>query len=266
MLKNLRTSFKMTNQVVHLLSNFSPISLTEMDSVKLMNRTDRKFSFHLSKLPELLELINPFYRVLEIENNRVSKYKSLYFDTPNYNLYLDHHNGRLNRYKIRHRTYVESNLGFLEVKFKNNKGRTNKTRIKQQQHDDLTPTPTQDFLNNHQPLNQLNLVPVIWVNYSRITLVNLQHGERLTIDIGLEFITTQNQAKYQNLVIAELKQDGKKQSPFFDAVKKLHLREGSISKYCMGIALTCKNVKSNNFKPAIHYLNHINNQHVTTNN
>lgn len=256
----------MINQVVHLLNTFSPISLSEMDSVKLMNRTDRKFTFHVSKLPELLQHIKPFYQVLEIENNRISKYKSLYYDTPSYNLYLNHHNGRLNRYKIRHRTYVESKLGFLEVKFKNNKGRTNKTRIKQQQYDDLTHPQTQAFLNNHQPLNQLNLIPVIWVNYSRITLVNLLNGERLTLDIGLEFITNKNQANYQNLVIAELKQDGKKHSPFFDAAKNLHLREGSISKYCMGIALTCKNIKSNNFKPAIHYLNHINNQHVTTNN
>ncbi len=255
----------MINQVADILNNFTPISLAEMDGVKLMNRTDRKFTFHVSKLPDLLDLIKPFYQILEIEGNRISKYKSLYYDTPDYKLYLDHHNGRLNRYKIRHRTYVESNLGFLEVKFKDNKGRTNKTRIKQPQYDNLTNTKTHDFLNNHQPVNPLNLIPVIWVNYRRITLVNLIDGERLTIDINLEFITNQNHICYQNLVIAELKQDGKKHSPLFDAVKTLHIREGSISKYCMGIALTCKTIKSNNFKPALHYLNHINNQHAFTN-
>ena len=45
-------------------------------------------------------------------------------------LYHDHHNGKLNRYKVRRRRYIDTDTEFLEVKLKNNKKRTIKSRIK----------------------------------------------------------------------------------------------------------------------------------------
>ena len=36
-------------------NNFNPISLNEMDGVKLMNRSDTKFTFSFEKLPSLFE-------------------------------------------------------------------------------------------------------------------------------------------------------------------------------------------------------------------
>ena len=44
-------------------SNFSPISLNQMDGVKLMNRSDTKFTFSSEKLPALFENLIPFPRV-----------------------------------------------------------------------------------------------------------------------------------------------------------------------------------------------------------
>ena len=52
-----------------------PISLDEMDDVKLMNRTDTKFAFKASKLPLLLQKILPFYKVLNIDNLKYSSNK-----------------------------------------------------------------------------------------------------------------------------------------------------------------------------------------------
>ena len=101
-----------------------------MDDVKLMSRTDTKFAFQASKLPLLMEKMIPFYRVLNINDQLIHDYKSLYFDTDQRKFYLDHHNGRVNRNKIRFREYVGSSLTFLEIKRKNNKGRTIKKRIK----------------------------------------------------------------------------------------------------------------------------------------
>ena len=98
------------------LDKFQPISLEEMDAVSLMKRVDTKFIFNIKILPQLLENIHKEYRVLEINKNRVMTYKSNYFDTPNSDLYLMHHNGKAKRVKIRIRNYVESNLFFLEVK------------------------------------------------------------------------------------------------------------------------------------------------------
>jgi hypothetical protein len=33
-------------------------------------------------------------------------------------MYMSHQNGKLNRYKIRHRTYLSTNAEFLEIKLK----------------------------------------------------------------------------------------------------------------------------------------------------
>ena len=114
----------MTN-LSQIASSFSTISLDEMDDVKLMSRTDTKFAFQSKILPILLNKITPFYKVLSINGDLIHDYKSLYFDTDDRKFYLDHHNRRVNRHKVRFREYVGSSLTFLEIKRKNNKGRTN---------------------------------------------------------------------------------------------------------------------------------------------
>ena len=230
------------------LEIFDPITLQEMDGVKLMDRTDTKFIFNVRELSAVLEEAKAHYRVLNIEGNRISRYKTLYFDTENFKLYNEHHSGKLNRYKIRHRTYLESNLGFLEIKFKNNKGRTLKTRIKEIGVPDLKTGKAFDFLKKKLPFDPMILMPKIWVNYSRITLVNKTSAERLTIDLSLEFEKDGETKNLNQLVIAEVKQDSKISSPFVAIMKHNHIREGSISKYCFGVASSFSQVKKNNFK------------------
>ena len=112
-----------------IVADFLPITLNDMDEVKLMSRTDTKFVFQLSKLPKLLLQLQPFYNVLTINSKVIHNYKSLYYDTEERKFYIDHHNSRINRNKIRFREYVDSGLTFLEVKLKNNKGRTIKKRM-----------------------------------------------------------------------------------------------------------------------------------------
>lgn len=234
-------------ETLHLLN---PISLEEMDLVKLLNRVDRKFCFHTNQLLSILKAIKNDYRVLTVSENRISRYQTLYFDTTNYDLYHDHQRGKLNRYKVRHRTYLESNLGFLEVKFKNNKGRTIKNRILNPLVPELLDSNHKVFIEANSNLNAEILHPAIWVNYNRITLVSKTNAERLTLDINLEYIKKHTHLRLDHLVIAEIKQDKKVKSPFNDLMKQLHIQESSVSKYSMGIAMTC-NVKRNNFKPQL---------------
>lgn len=244
------------NDWKYILNQFQPITLSEMDGVKLMDRTDTKYTFNIHQLENILNEAKEFYKVLDVEGNRISRYKTLYFDTSDFNLYNEHHCGKLNRYKIRHRTYVESNLGFLEIKFKNNKGRTLKTRIKELQVPDLKQGKSFDFLQKSLPFSPLSLVPKIWINYSRITLVNKSSAERLTLDLFLEFEKENYNTLLDFLVIAEVKQDSKIASPFVTIMKKYHIREGSISKYCFGVAQSYKqDVKTNNFKQKISLIN-----------
>ena len=243
---------------LEILTDFESISLKEMDKVKLMDRTDTKYTFNLLQFNDVLREVLQQYRILEIDGKRISRYKTLYYDTAGYDLYTRHHNGELNRYKIRHRSYVESNIGFLEVKFKSNKGRTVKERIKKINVPLKWENDTETFLKEKLPFDPQLLKPVIWVNYSRLTLVNKVSAERVTVDLDLEFIQSGVQKNLNNLVIAEVKQEKRKGSPFLKAMKKFHIREGSISKYCLGIALTTgSRVKKNNFKEKLLNLKHI---------
>jgi hypothetical protein len=256
----------MFESIENTLSNsFETITLKEMDNVKLMDRTDTKYSFHISGLNDILLEVKEHYKLLTVEHKIISKYKTLYYDTQSLSLYNQHQTGKLNRYKIRHRTYVESNLGFLEVKFKNNKGRTIKERIKKlevpQEWDDNSKT----FLDTSLPFESNNLVPIVWVNYSRITLVNKHAQERVTIDLGMKFIKDNLEVDLSTLVIVEVKQDSKKSSIFCDVLKNHHIREGSLSKYCMAVAFTNQDVKKNAFKMKLNQINKILNYASTTN-
>ena len=104
-----------------VLSRFHPITLGEMDGVRLLDRLDTKFTFNRTLLTGILEEMMKDYSILDIEGRRVSRYETIYFDTPEHLFYLHHHNGKLNRYKIRFRKYVDSGDTFFEIKLKNNR-------------------------------------------------------------------------------------------------------------------------------------------------
>jgi hypothetical protein len=223
-----------------------------------MDRTDTKFVFHASHLSKILNTLKGNYKVLQVNNKVLSYYETLYYDTQNFDLYLQHHNGKLNRYKIRHRTYVDSNSGFLEVKHKSNKGRTLKTRIRKQNVPYNFDANSLKFLESKLPFTPTLLIPKLWVNYHRITLVNLEIGERVTIDTGLEFIDTEkNKIALNNLIIAEVKQDKKNPSTFISAMKQFGIRPGSISKYCMAVSYLNTQLKTNSFKLKLNQISKI---------
>lgn len=237
------------NGIQGSLQIFDPITLQEMDDVKLLDRTEVKYFFSAKMLPQVLQQIASDYRVLDINGIRLNNYETLYFDTENFGMYLTHQSGRSNRYKIRFRKYVDSNLCFFEIKFKNNKGRTVKERIKQKEIPTLIHSNAADFLMEKTPFHPSQLVPKVWNNYSRMTLVNRFSKERLTIDVNLEFRNDILRVDVPNLVIAELKQEKSKASPFMKVMKDMGIKEGSISKYCYGVIYLNEGIKKNNFKP-----------------
>ena len=114
-----------------LLAGFDPITLEQMKGIKLMNRTDTKFITTIDRLEELLLNAQGQYFIQEIEGGRNMPYFTRYFDTPDCSMYVMHQNGKKTRQKVRVRSYVDSGLAFIEVKNKNNHGRTKKTLIPQ---------------------------------------------------------------------------------------------------------------------------------------
>ncbi len=236
-----------------LWDNFDTISLTEMGAVKLMNRIDTKFLLPMNMLKTLLENASKSYRVQVIEDKRIASYDSIYFDTFNLEMFTRHHDRQLRRNKVRTRTYLDSNLYFLEIKRKNNKGRTKKKRIQ------INSCLFEEFKNNTEAVNFLEsivkykadeLIPQLHTQFNRITLVNKEKTERLTIDINLTFvnITTGIVKDLGPLAIIELKQDGLVHSKMKDILLSMRIQPYKISKYCIGTSMTNPNAKSNRFK------------------
>ena len=133
-------------QVSEILQQFKPISLAEMDSVALLKRTDTKFILREADLIELLPELAAHYTCLETNNTKLSHYNSQYFDSPDYYFYKQHHNGNAGRIKVRIRSYVESDLSFLEIKRKDKKGDTIKKRIRTNGFQEMLSNEQLDFL------------------------------------------------------------------------------------------------------------------------
>lgn len=220
-----------------------------MDKVELMNRKDMKYFFDRKKLGHILAELQTKYRILEIGGHRLFNYRNIYFDTPDFDCYTQHHNKRVNRYKIRIRQYVESNLNFLEIKFKVNTGRTLKSRIKIPAFSaDLTPEAKQ-FIREHTPYDPDTLRATLLNDFRRFTLVSNQMNERATIDTDLRFQVDGEEKVLKNLCIAELKLDSSSSgSPFKVAMRENLCPEARISKYSVGAAFMYEHLKQNNFK------------------
>jgi hypothetical protein len=238
----------------NILNQLDPISLKEMDRVKLQNRTDTKFVFETDLLPIVLNEIKEYYSILEIKKKRTNSYKTLYFDTEKLESYIQHHNGKANRIKIRFRKYIESDLNYLEVKFKNNKGRTIKSRKKVNDTETILSPSSKDFIENNSFYKSDDIEPVLWNSFTRLTLVHKTKNERLTIDLNLGFksFSANTEKKIPHIIIAEVKQEkASTNSEFIKAIRKHHIRKSGMSKYCVGTALLNKELKQNNFKERI---------------
>jgi hypothetical protein len=242
--------------ITEILKQFDPISLKEMDDVKFLDRIDTKYIFRFDQLSDVLKELNSDYFALQVEGSNLSLYETLYFDTPDLALYLKHHNGQLSRFKVRKRNYVASNFGYFEIKFKNNKNRTIKKRIRDDDMSSNICESSAKLLFDKTGIPSEILYPALWVYYTRITLVNRDFTERLTIDLDLFYKNSNNSIKeYPNLVIAELKQERSARSPFAMLMHKRHIANLSISKYCLGIANMNQSIKKNNFKKKLSKLN-----------
>ena len=248
----------LSEQFNNLIRAFNPIHLEQMDRVKLMNRVDTKFAFDREILSEILPELVENYAILEINSVRTPSYQSQYFDDQNLTLYNDHHNGRTNRFKVRIRKYVESNLLFLEIKHKF-KGRTIKKRIEVDDFKVNLTSEMNDFISDNKAAKSA-LMPILENAFHRITLVNKTKNERLTLDFDLSFKRENTTKEFKNLVIAELKQEKiDRTSPFFVAMKNRIIRPYRLSKYCLGaMALYEKEkIKINRFKRKYIYLHKI---------
>jgi hypothetical protein len=246
-------------EIETILSGFDPVSLKELSTLTFQIRNDKKFLFHIETLPKLLNLLSAHYfRILEIEGKRIHTYHTLYFDTPDYRMYLDHHNDKLNRYKIRLRKYATTGSSFLEVKLKNNKNQTLKNRAHFHENDILQNRKELFFIEHHSPYKFSCLQESIKNSFLRMTFTDKQMTQRLTIDIGLTFVGFGKEKGIQTLVIAELKQNSQRSAGLvFQILHNLKIYPHRFSKYCIGQSILNNSVKHNRFLPQMQMINKI---------
>ncbi len=242
------------------VDRYAAVGLEDLGSASLMRRQDTKYVFGTDLLGDLLRGLEEEYAVLEVDGRRQHGYLTLYFDTPELDLFQSHHRGMGRRVKVRERQYQTTGQLFLEVKQRSNKGVTSKAR-----------TEAPDWLHVLEPASMpsdlldlagsggseaARLVPALWNSYERITLVRRGQLERVTIDTGLTYTTSgRRQHSADGVAIVEVKQPRiDRNSPFMQRLRELGVRPSGFSKYCIGMSLLRPEVRHNRFRPKLRAL------------
>lgn len=254
------------NETVNLdealrLSEFRRVGLDELGGASLMRRVDTKFVFNARSLAELADGLGGSYSLLDVAGLSVHDYLTLYFDTPSLDLFAAHHRGMGERIKVRERRYASTGQLFLEVKRRNNKGLTTKTRVAASAFDaaidpDSVPERQALLRVGVAPLaDDGELLPSLWNAYRRVTFVRDGHSERVTLDADLTFESGGAKVAVGEVVVAEVKQARLDwSSPFMHRLRAIGARPSGFSKYCMGVCLLRPQVRHNRFKPKLRAL------------
>lgn len=244
------------NEIKSTISTFHAISLEETNAkAALLERIDSKYVFRLDMLSSVIDACREDYDILEINGKRLLNYETTYFDTDQLYYFHAHHAGHGNRLKVRIRKYNDDGACYLEVKHKNNKGITQKTRtVYSEQLHISTQLMAPHFVCQHHLIKN-NLEQTLLIRYIRITLVSKVSKERVTIDYNINFSNTESQVSMPEYTVAEVKQAKSGPSCFTQLMKSRNIREGGISKYCLGVIGLYQHAKTNRFKPFLHRLN-----------
>ena len=226
-----------------------------------MNRIDTKYVLSEEEVLRLLhKALEAGYRVQIIDGVRACRYLTLYYDTPEREMFTVHHNRKLTRQKLRTRTYLESGTTFFEIKNKSNRGRTKKRRTEIKAEELMCfaqSSEARELLANNSRYTTDELQPALITSFSRITLVNPTLSERSTIDLELSYedARTGNKASIEHMAIVEIKQDGNTASMLKLMLRDMHIAPLKVSKYCLGTTLTVEGIKHNRFKAKIQRIN-----------
>lgn len=240
---------------------YDGIDLDELNrKAEMLDRIDRKYVVSQYRLVMLLEELRAGFQALEIDSLREFTYVTSYFDDDDRSSYYDHHQGRRRRWKVRVRHYKDACFTYLEVKTKEARSATVKRRLKIAGQPTVLDSDCMEFVNECHRQSygsdlSRSLVPVLSMQYRRITLVAKDGGERLTIDhdvqfSGNEISTGPDVEKY----IVETK--SARGNGLADRVlRSLHIQPTKhVSKYCVGMAATGQTRRRNTFLPALRRL------------
>lgn len=238
------------------LNAMNTVSLAELDSVALLNRIDNKYVLNKQQLQYIVPVIQQHYAVLQIGDNKIFTYENNYFDTEDLQFYYDHHNGYSNRMKVRSRKYIESDTSFFEIKRKENIERTAKTREKVDQLISTIDSTKKETIQQFSRKPIADLSVILNNKFNRITFVNNDQTERITLDFNLQFSDEISKKNFSDFYVLEIKQSKSNcRSIVTETLKKRNIRELGFSKYIFGVIALKDNVRTNNFLPLIKKIN-----------
>lgn len=204
---------------------------------ELLDRVDRKFTTSVDVVSEFLRGLRDDYHILAAGNTGWARYETCYFDTPTLYTFSEHVRGRRPRYKVRIRHHVDRERSFLEIKRKTNGGKTEKARRDRAFRDTSLSEDDRAFIRENSGLPVELLCPAVWTNFRRATFVGVNTNERITVDVGLSFMKEGAPEQAVSFGIIELKQPRITHStPAMQLLRRLSVREQSLSKYCAGVA------------------------------
>jgi len=229
-----------------------------LDDSCLLRRVDTKF-LYAGPLPDLaeelgglVELLGRSYGVLHAGGRPIASYQTLYFDSPDKTYFHQHRRGERDRFKVRIRHYPDRQLSVLEVKRKTNQDVTVKTRLDKDFLDDALAASDQLFLKEHSPCDPRSLLPQVWTDFSRITLVGLEAAERLTLDLHLEFRAGRQRHRLAGLAVIEVKQPRfSPRTPAMLALRARGMRPSGVSKYCAAQVTLFPTLRDNWLRPSL---------------
>lgn len=235
-----------------LWADFAPVGPELLARRALLRRVDTKFLLGQNALEDVLGQLTADYGILLAGSQRLTTYRTLYFDTCGLQMFHDHRRGRRPRQKVRIRHYDDRELSYVEIKTKHNERLTIKHRRPIPYDRDGLDLEALGLLAEHCRISPDELRPQIWTNFRRLTLVGLQTNERVTIDVDLGFVHGDGSLDVAGVVILEVKQSPfSARTPIWRALRSRGLRPRSVSKYCTGTAMTRSGVRYNRLKPAV---------------
>jgi len=234
------------------LGELATVSLDELNAMAaLQTRVDRKYIVPPSVFGPMLSTLAPRYRVLEIDGCQQFGYQSVYFDTVDLDLYQAAATGRRRRYKVRTRTYVDSQLCMLEVKTKGGRGHTSKHRMRYQTGDPShLNRQAQQFVSDIVGGTSDGLAQALTTGYDRSTLVDPISATRLTIDRNLTCTDWAGSGVTLDAAIIETKSSSAP-SPADHWLWEQGIRPAKISKFCTGLAAIHSELRSNKWHRAL---------------
>ncbi|GEK80955.1 polyphosphate polymerase domain-containing protein [Agrococcus baldri] len=232
------------------IDRLDPVSLAELTaSAALLTRVDRKYALAADDAVRMLDALPAGTRALEIGGERSLAYASCYFDSRDLLAYRLAAHGRRRRFKLRTRTYVDSNLAFLELKTRGGRGTTVKERIEYApEHRAVLTADGREYASEGLAAVGIPappLSPVIETGYRRTTLLLPDGATRATVDTDLAWrLDDGTTLRTPGLVIVETKATG---GP--GAVDRLLWRAGHrpdrVSKFATGLAALRPELPSN---------------------